>query len=479
MVADPGPPPARQAEGALELGAAGQEGPLGREREVDRVRHPPPRAADHDGRARRGRPHHRVVRARGDRAVVEQDEVGDAGQALQRVLVAVGDRLVRDVAAGHHQRPARVAQQQVVERRVGQHHAEVRRGRRHRGRHRRPRPPRRHDDRPVAAPQQALVRGAEARERPRRLAVGGHHRERLLLPALARPQPRDRPLVLCPAGKVEAPDPLHGDDRALVEGGRRPGDRVVCQLATRHSANWPPPHEPGRRAALRAGVGLGVEAAVGWVLVLCAAAVAHGEAGHRGALAVVWDAQDDREAGAAGGAVDEGVAVAAVGRVAELGQAVVAGGGVGRDGGGRRGAALAGEDGEAAIAERGHLARLDPLDARQGRGLAGQPLEEALDGGPLRLDLDHHAAGVVENEAGEAEVAGQAVDVGAEAHPLDRPLHPHAHAAQAGAHGVARSMSSLTTCQALAWASWMRGMCSERVMTTTSARPSAAIRPPS
>ena len=80
-----------------------------------------------------------------------------------------------------------------------------------------------------------------------------------------------------------------------------------------------------------AGVRLGVEAAVGRVLVLRLAARAHREAGHRRARPVVGDAAHDREARAAVGAVDERVAVAAVGGVEQLAQAVVAGGGVGRD----------------------------------------------------------------------------------------------------------------------------------------------------
>ena len=131
------------------------------------------------------------------------------------------------------------------------------------------------------------------------------------------------------------------------------------------------------------------------------------------------------------------------------------------------------------VAERRHLARLDALDRGEGRGVGGQALQEAVDRRAVGLDLDDHPAGVVEHEAGEAEVAGQAVHVGPEADPLHRPLHAHADPPQAGAHGVGRSTSSLTTCQALAWASWMRGMCSERVTTTMSASPSAATRPPS
>ena len=57
-------------------------------------------------------------------------------EALERVVVLVGDRLVGDVAAGHHQRHADVGQQQVMQRRVRQHQAELVRARRDRRRHR-------------------------------------------------------------------------------------------------------------------------------------------------------------------------------------------------------------------------------------------------------------------------------------------------------------------------------------------------------
>ena len=56
---------------------------------------------------------------------MQQDQVRDSGEPLERVVVAVGDRLVGDVPARHHERLAGVREQQVVERRVRQHHAEL------------------------------------------------------------------------------------------------------------------------------------------------------------------------------------------------------------------------------------------------------------------------------------------------------------------------------------------------------------------
>jgi hypothetical protein len=56
---------------------------------------------------------------------VNEEGIGDSSQALQRLVVSVGDRLVGDVAARHDERRARVGEQQVVQGRVRQHHAEL------------------------------------------------------------------------------------------------------------------------------------------------------------------------------------------------------------------------------------------------------------------------------------------------------------------------------------------------------------------
>ena len=92
-------------------------------------------------------------------------------EPAQRVVVLVRDRLVGDVAARHHQRLPDVGEQQVVQRRVRQQHAEVGGARRDRGRHRRVRPPRREHDRAVAAGQQRRLLAGQRDELPRRLDV--------------------------------------------------------------------------------------------------------------------------------------------------------------------------------------------------------------------------------------------------------------------------------------------------------------------
>ena len=130
----------------------------------------------------------------------------------------------------------------------------------------------------------------------------------------------------------------------------------------------------------------------------------------------------------------------------------------------------AGEDAEAALARRRDVARPHRLDRRQRRRLLGQPAQEAVDRALAALDLDEHAALVVEDEAREVELGREAVHERAEAHALDRALDPGADAPH--------PTSSCSTWYALAWASWIRGMCSERVTITWSASSSAATRPP-
>ena len=113
------------AERALELGAARRAAARAGHRQRERVGHEPARAPQQQRPPARDRAQHGVVRARVDRAVVEEHEVGDPGQPLERVGVLVRDRLVGDVAARHHERLAGVGEQQVVQRRVRQQHAEV------------------------------------------------------------------------------------------------------------------------------------------------------------------------------------------------------------------------------------------------------------------------------------------------------------------------------------------------------------------
>jgi hypothetical protein len=169
-------------------------------------------------------------------------------------------------------------------------------------------------DRPVAPDQQRGLQRPELDKLAHHVQVRRHQRERLRLAALAQPQPLDRLLVARQAGQMEPSDPLDRDDPAAAQQGGHLVERV---------------RQP--RPAGGAGVGLGVKAAVRGIGVLGRARGAHREGGHRRQRPVVGHPADDREPRSAVGTVDERVAVAPVGRVAQLAQARVAGRDVGRD----------------------------------------------------------------------------------------------------------------------------------------------------
>ena len=187
-----------------------------------------------------------------------------------------------------------------------------------------------------------------------------------------------------------------------------------------------PRRPPGQlRAARRAGVGLGVEATVGGVVVLGLAGRAHREAGHRGGRPVVGHVEHDRVPRPAVRAVGERVAVAAVAGVVDLGQAVGAGGAVdahghvGRAGtvarrrcGSRRGARRRGALGD----HRRHPGQR----WRRRRPAAGR----ARRSGRAALDVDQHAGAVVADGAGQPERHRVPVHEGPEPDALHRAGHP-------------------------------------------------------
>ncbi len=55
---------------------------------------------------------------------MEEEGVGEGGEAFQSFGVVHGDGFFAEIAAGHHQGTAYVAQQNVVQRRGRQHHTE-------------------------------------------------------------------------------------------------------------------------------------------------------------------------------------------------------------------------------------------------------------------------------------------------------------------------------------------------------------------
>ena len=239
---------AAQAERVLQLGAAGQHRAGEAAADGQRLGHVAAGAAQH-GHPAAQRPDHRVVGPDMDGPVVAEEGVRDAAEPAERVVVGVGDRLVGHVAAGQHERAGHVTEQQVVQRRVRQHQAEMPVTGRHRVRDRcrAVGPPGQQHDRPRAAGQHPLRGGIDLAQRPRGGQVADHHRERLVLAVLAGPQPGRGVLAGGVGGQVVPAEALDRQHLALAQRPRRRGQHA--QPPAPRLPRVPPPgrrHRPSR-----------------------------------------------------------------------------------------------------------------------------------------------------------------------------------------------------------------------------------------
>ncbi len=175
------------------------------------------------------------------------------------------------------------------------------------------------------------------------------------------------------------------------------------------------------RPANAAGIGLGVEAAVGGVFVLVTTTRAHRERAHRRIRPVVRQCADDAEARAAEGAVDEGIAMATVARVKQLLAALRAGGDVWHDDGGTFAGVVAAADLEAIVALRLQQRVLQALDGGKRWLLPLQSQEKVVERLFRAFGLDEHALGTVLHPAGERHLGRQAVDEGRKPTPWTAP----------------------------------------------------------
>jgi hypothetical protein len=227
-----------------------------------------------------------------DRPVVGEERVRDAAEPLERVVVAVGDRLVGDVAAGQHDRCAGGVREQVVQRGAGQHEPELPVAGRDRGGDRRARPAIEQHDGPAPVGEQPGGHVADLAQSTCDVHIGHQERERLVLAVFAAAQLGRGLLVLGQDGEVVVTEPLDRDDPPGVRQGGRLGDRVAGLVRAVRA-------QPQPRAAVGAARRLRVEAPVRRVVVLRRAGRAHGEAGHRGERTVVGHVADDRDPGPA------------------------------------------------------------------------------------------------------------------------------------------------------------------------------------
>ena len=363
--------PRASAERALQLGAAGQQ----RRRAAPAAAAAPARSrASAAGPAARAGAHDRVVRARVDRAVVQQEQVGDAGEALQRVVVPVGDRLVGHVAARH----ARAASPASASSRwcSGEYGSITPRSRERGATASATRAPGRRGastigrSRVQAAPRLVAVPGRRTR-RPRR------RRATISANGLSSRCLRARRVATARSSSArqarwKPPMPLTATIAPAESASATAGAGRLGPASGADREPQPRAARPGRRSAARGSGGrAGPRTRPG-----SAAHIAN--AGHRGQRTVVRDAADDGEPRAAVGAVDERVAVAAVGRVEQLAQAVRAGRGVRRDAASGRPPRGDSRDGEARLPRRRRPARRARARSRASGGAsARQPRQEA------------------------------------------------------------------------------------------------------
>ena len=149
------------------------------------------------------------------------------------------------------------------------------------------------DDGPDGSGEQLRLSFVDRAKRPGAFYVADHDGERFVRPALAPAQVAHGMLIRCVAGKMEATEPLDGDDAAgcqhldaafddgialLACGAHSGGDSVAPFPRIGACLDLFTPSDV--RAAGEARIGLRMEAPVGGVGVFCRACGAHGECIH-------------------------------------------------------------------------------------------------------------------------------------------------------------------------------------------------------
>jgi hypothetical protein len=261
---------------------------------------------------------HRVVDGPSDRAVVDQEEVGDVPQAQQGLPLLQAERFFGDIPAGRHHREAQILQEQVMQRGRGQHDSQPGRSGSHLLGHQERVPTLQQDDRRGLRDQEPLFNRTHAACPSHPLQVGCHQSQGFGLPTLAFAQTGHGRAVPGIDQELKASQPLDRHDLPLAQ---RPRGSLQGLLRIRQDPAGAVP-EFQTWATAGAGDRLGVEATVRRVLIFRPALGAHREAGHGRPLTVVRKRVQDAVARAAQGAVDEGVAVTAIAGIVDFAQAV-------------------------------------------------------------------------------------------------------------------------------------------------------------
>jgi hypothetical protein len=149
-----------------------------------------------------------------------------------------------------------------------------------------------------------------------------------------------------------------------------------------------------------AGVGLGVEAAIAGIVIFLLTVVTKGEPRHGGEGAIIGKGLDNAISRAAVGAVDEGIAVAAIVGVKQFFDAVGTGGEIRENQGGfPLGMGFGGLNDEVCLALGGDLLAMEAINLGVGRKFNEETLTELFELGAIALNFDHNSVSGIGNPA--------------------------------------------------------------------------------
>ena len=337
------------------------------------------------------------------------------------LAVVADQRLFGKVAGRHDQRAPGFCEQQVMQRRVGQHHADHRIARGEIRRQPRILASRDQDDGPFDRGQQLALGIGE---------TGGcfgvgqgtdHDGERFLIASFAAAQFGDRLFIGGIARQVKAAQALDcgQPSRAKVVGGGEP--------------------DPG--TAARAGIGLRMKPPVRRIVVLRLAVRTHREHSHRRVDPVIRYVACDRESRPAVRAVGERIPITPVGGVLDVGEALRAGGQIGWDRHAtvQRGRGL--DDLETGHQAWGQSDAVDRTDAGGRRRGGLEAIQEGVERAHRSEGFDGDTRSVVADPAADTMRGGEAEHPGAEADALNN--SPDFDSATFVRHGHRAELSQL------------------------------------
>ena len=318
MVADEGKPIAPQTERVFQLAPTSQHVPPEFPFQPYRRGRISPCASQ---QARRAVPYssHRIVTAGVNFPVVREKSIGDPAQPFPGIFILVGDGLIGEISAGHHQGPCQFPQQQVMERGIGEHHPQFPGTWSHQ----------RSDGGRRLLFQQHDGAGGR-RQQPRFLGIhdtdavdvrhaGSHQGKRLVVAAFPRTQPAHRLWAGCVTGEMEPAQPLDGQHLACQKAIHRARQRILGQKSAGRIGQVKGGAAPGASDRFR------MKAPVCRVFILPRAVRAQREGAHGCMDPVIGEILDQCEPWSAVGAVGEGVAISALAGCAHFQRAIRAG----------------------------------------------------------------------------------------------------------------------------------------------------------